>query len=77
MRPWRRITSVSYTHLSYDFSGKFPKAGTYYFKVRAMDSRNNAGEWQESPYIEITEEDLTRVNGQWLRDCLLYTSRCV
>ena len=22
---------------SYDFSGKFPKAGTYYFKVRAMD----------------------------------------
>ena len=53
---------------SYDFSGKFPKAGTYYFKVRAMDSRNNAGEWQESPYIEITEEDLTRVNGQWLRD---------
>ena len=21
-----------------------------------------------TPYIEITEEDLTRVNGQWLRD---------
>ena len=53
---------------SYDFSGKFPKAGTYYFKVRAMDFRNNAGDWQESPYLEITEEDLTRVNGQWLRD---------
>ena len=33
-----------------------------------MDFRNNAGDWQESPYLEITEEDLTRVNGQWLRD---------
>ena len=43
------------------FPAEFPKAGTYYFKVRAMDSRNNAGEWQGNlPYIGITEEDLTR-----------------
>lgn len=53
---------------SFDFSGKFPKAGSYYFKVRAIDSRDNAGEWQESSYIDVTNEDLTRLNGQWMRD---------
>lgn len=53
---------------SYNFSGKFPRAGTYYFKVRAIDSRSNGGDWQESPYIDITEEDLARISGQWLRD---------
>lgn len=53
---------------SYDFSGKFPRAGTYYFKVKAVDAGNNGGKWQDSPYIEITQEDITRVNGQWLRD---------
>lgn len=53
---------------SYDFSDKFPRAGTYYFKVRAIDERNNGGDWQESSYIDITSEDLTRLKGQWLRD---------
>lgn len=53
---------------SFDFSGKFPRAGTYYFKVRAMDSRGNAGGWQESPYIDVTEDDLIRLGGQWKKD---------
>ena len=53
---------------SFDFSGKFPKPGTYYFKVRAVDSRGNTGDWQESVYMDVTEQDLARLNGQWMRD---------
>lgn len=53
---------------SFDFSGKFPRTGTYYFKVRAIDARNHAGDWEESSYIEITDQDLVRLNGQWMRD---------
>ena len=53
---------------SFDFSGRFPRTGTYYFKVRAVDSRSNAGDWQESAYMDVTEEDLARLNGQWMRD---------
>ena len=53
---------------SFDFSGRFPRTGTYYFKVRAVDSRSNAGDWQESTYMDVTEEDLARLNGQWMQD---------
>lgn len=53
---------------SFDFSGKFPRAGTYFFKVRAVDSRNHMGDWQESSYMDVTQEDLTRLNGQWMRN---------
>ena len=58
----------SVTENSFDFSDKFPKAGTYYFKVKAADSRGNAGDWQESQQIEITEELLKELQGQWIRD---------
>lgn len=53
---------------SFDFSSKFPRTGTYYFKVRAVDSKNNNGDWQESPYIDVLEEDLQRLGGQWIQD---------
>lgn len=53
---------------SYDFSGRFPRTGTYYFKVRAVDSRDNAGDWEESPYMDITQETLDRFSGEWIRD---------
>ncbi len=53
---------------SFDFSGKIPKTGSYYFKVRAVDSRNNTGDWDESSYMDVDEEDLIRFSGQWIQD---------
>lgn len=53
---------------SFDFSELFPKAGTYYFKVRAVDARDNAGEWQDSSVIEVTAEDLAAWKGSWNQD---------
>ncbi len=53
---------------SFDFSGKFPKEGSYYFKVRAIDSRGNAGDWQESYSIDVTSEDMAAWQGQWRQD---------
>lgn len=53
---------------SFDFSGKFPKAGTYYFKVKAVDARNNTGDWEESSYMDVTDRDLARFDGEWMRD---------
>lgn len=53
---------------SFDFSDKFPKAGSYYFKVKAVDARNNGGDWEESSYMEVTDQDLVRLSGQWKGD---------
>lgn len=53
---------------SYDFSGKFPGPGSYYFKVRAFDSRGNAGEWQESSSFYVPEEKVREWQGQWIQD---------
>lgn len=53
---------------SFDFSGKFPQAGTYYFKVKAVDAGNNSGDWEESSNIEVTQEDLEAWKGSWVRD---------
>lgn len=53
---------------SFDFSGKFPRAGSYYFKVKAVDARNNAGDWEESSYMDVTDQDLARFDGHWMRD---------
>lgn len=61
-------STYTVTENSFDFSGKFPKTGAYYFKVRAIDSRNHAGDWQESSYIDITDQDLERLDGRWVKD---------
>lgn len=53
---------------SYDFSQLFPKEGSYYFKVRAIDARGNGGDWEESSVIEVTAEDLASWRGEWKRD---------
>lgn len=53
---------------SFDFSGKFSRTGSYYFKVKAVDHGGNGGDWQESPYMEVTEEDLVHMSGQWKQD---------
>ena len=60
------VYTVSVT--SYDFSEKFPGAGSYYFKVRAFDSRDNAGEWQESSSFYVSEEKIKEWKGQWMQD---------
>lgn len=53
---------------SFDFSGRFPRTGSYYFKVRAVDARNNNGDWEESYYLDVNEEDLARFSGKWVQD---------
>ena len=42
----------------YDFSGQFPKAGTYYFKVRAMDSGTMPVNGRNLPMLRLQEENL-------------------
>lgn len=61
-------STYTVTENSFNFSGKIPKEGSYYFKVKAVDSKSNAGDWQESPYIEVTEEDLETWKGHWVSD---------
>ena len=56
------------TENSYDFSGKITRPGTYYFKIRAIDSGNNGGDWEESYNMEITADDLVRFKGEWHQD---------
>lgn len=53
------------TENSFDFAEQIPKAGNYYFKVRAVDIRDNLGDWEESPWFEVTEEDLSEWKGSW------------
>ena len=53
---------------SFDFSGEISKTGSYYFKVKAVDARNNSGSWDESPYMDIDEEDIIRFSGQWIQN---------
>ena len=53
------------TENSFDFAEQIPKAGNYYFKVRAVDIRDNLGDWEESPWFEVTEEDLSEWKGNW------------
>ena len=50
------------TENSFDFAEQIPKAGNYYFKVRAVDIRDNLGDWEESPWFEVTEEDLSLIH---------------
>lgn len=60
------VYTVSET--SFDFTDRFPGPGTYYFKVKAVDARNNAGDWEESPDMTVAAQDLVRYQGQWKRD---------
>ena len=53
---------------SFDFAEQIPKAGNYYFKVRAVDIRGNEGDWVESPWFEVTDADLADWKGSWKRD---------
>ena len=50
---------------SFNFSEKIPKEGTYYFKVRAVDSRGNQGDWEESAWFEVTKEQMKDWKGHW------------
>ena len=50
---------------SFNFSEKIPKDGTYYFKVRAVDSRGNQGDWEESAWFEVTKEQMKDWKGHW------------
>lgn len=50
---------------SFDFAEQIPKAGNYYFKVRAVDIRGNQGDWVESPWFEVTKEELLEWKGSW------------
>ena len=50
---------------SFNFSEKNPKDGTYYFKVRAVDSRGNQGDWEESAWFEVTKEQMKDWKGHW------------
>lgn len=61
---------VTYTtnQTSYDFSSKITRPGDYYFKVRAIDSRGNAGDWQEASYMEVSEADVAAWTGVWKQD---------
>ncbi len=61
-------STYTVTENSFDFSGKIPKAGSYYFKVRAIDARGNAGDWEESPYMEVTAQELAQWKGTWSQD---------
>lgn len=58
----------SVTENSFNFSNKFPRAGRYYFKVKAVDQRGNAGDWESSYYMEVTEDDLAGWKGSWISD---------
>ena len=53
---------------SFDFSEKFPKNGNYYFKVRAVDIKGNMGDWEESPWIEVSKENILSWKGEWKSD---------
>ena len=53
---------------SIDFSEKFPKSGNYYFKVRAVDIKGNMGDWEESPWIEVSKENILSWKGEWKSD---------
>ena len=53
---------------SFDFSEKFPKSGNYYFKVRAVDIKGNMGDWEESPWIEVSKENILSWKGEWKSD---------
>lgn len=63
------ISSVRTTNLtSYDFSSMITRPGDYSFRVRAFDRGSNAGEWEESSYLQVTQENLARFTGTWRSD---------
>lgn len=53
---------------SWDFSDKIDRPGSYSFRVRAFDRGDNAGDWEESSEMDVTEEDLIRFVGSWRQD---------
>lgn len=69
VRLYRNDTAVGSVHTttqtSWDFSGQIDRAGSYSFRVRAFDRADNAGDWEESAEMDVTEEDLVRFVGAW------------
>lgn len=53
------------TQTSWDFSDQIDRTGSYSFRVRAFDRGDNAGDWEESSEMDVTEEDLVRFVGTW------------
>ena len=72
VRLYRGDTAVGSVHTtsqtSWDFSGQIDRPGSYSFKVRAFDRGDNAGDWEESYEMDVTQEDLVRFVGDWRLD---------
>lgn len=59
------IGTYKTSRTSYDFAGKFTKAGEYKFRVRGVaDYNGRAGEWSEySEEYDLSTRDINRING--------------
>lgn len=51
--------AVTTTNTYYNFASKITRAGEYYFKVRAVNSNSKKGDWYESDYIYVDEDNLS------------------
>lgn len=56
------------TQTSFDFSGLISREGSYTFKVRAIDPRDNGGDWEESAQMYVTDQAAAELAGSWKRD---------
>ena len=69
VRLYRNDVAVGSVHIttqtSWDFSDQIDRTGSYSFRVRAFDRGDNAGDWEESSEMDVTEEDLVRFVGTW------------
>lgn len=51
--------AVTTTNTYYNFASKITRTGEYYFKVRAVSSSSKKGEWFESDYIYVDDDNLS------------------
>ena len=72
VRLYRNDTAVGSVHTttqtSWDFSDQIDRPGSYSFRVRAFDRGDNAGDWEDSYEMDVTQEDLARFVGTWRFD---------
>lgn len=55
--------TVTTSGTSYNFSGKITREGDYYFKIRAVDSSSNKGEWFESDSLDVDDDLLDDIKS--------------